>query len=154
MYNFVRVHKTLRRMIERDISFLDVVRVLRGGDIVGDITAGNTEGEWKCKIVARRKGGQRLGRSHGRPEERATVCEDGGVGGPLNQRFYRSGEKIRPAPYPYRASGGLEGIYLLNGYRVEEHDGEQHVSIQPWRQEGRSCESLRPFAGKAQRDRA
>lgn len=42
--------------------------------------------------------------------------------------FYLIGEKVRAKPYRYYACG-LEGIYLLNGYSVEEHDGEQHVTV-------------------------
>lgn len=36
---------------------------------------------------------------------------------------------MRPEPYHYKACG-LEGIYLLNGYTVEEHDGERHVFVE------------------------
>ena len=42
--------------------------------------------------------------------------------------FYLTGEEVRNEPIPYRACG-LEGIYLLNGYSMEEHDGEQHMSV-------------------------
>jgi hypothetical protein len=35
----------LDRMEERDITTMDVLRVLRTGDIVGDIQAGRTSGE-------------------------------------------------------------------------------------------------------------
>jgi DNA-binding transcriptional regulator YiaG len=42
--------------------------------------------------------------------------------------FYLSNEKVRAEPYRYRACG-LDGIYLLNGYTIEEHDGEQHVTV-------------------------
>lgn len=49
------------RMDERGITDLDVLRVLRSGDISGPIEPGAYEGEWKCKIVApikgRREGG-------------------------------------------------------------------------------------------------
>jgi DNA-binding transcriptional regulator YiaG len=44
------------------------------------------------------------------------------------ENFYLTGEKAEKDPWPYRACG-LEGIYLLNGYNVEEHDGEEHVAI-------------------------
>ncbi len=43
-------------------------------------------------------------------------------------KFFLRGEQVKAEPYHYRANG-LEGIYLLNGYSVEEHDGEAHVSI-------------------------
>lgn len=42
--------------------------------------------------------------------------------------FYLTGETVAPAPLHYRACG-LEGIYILNGYTVEEHDGERHFSV-------------------------
>lgn len=42
--------------------------------------------------------------------------------------FYLTGEAVRKEPIPYRACG-LEGIYLLNGYTIEEHEGEQHTSV-------------------------
>lgn len=41
--------------------------------------------------------------------------------------FCLAGEDIRQ-PYHYTMSG-LEGIYLLNGYRIEDVDGEEYVSI-------------------------
>ena len=44
------------------------------------------------------------------------------------ENFYLVGEKEAAEPFSYRISG-LEGVYLMNGYTVEEHDGEQHVSI-------------------------
>lgn len=51
----------LDRMEERDISTLDALRVLRTGDLVGDIVAGRQTGEWKCKMVARKKGSRDMG---------------------------------------------------------------------------------------------
>jgi DNA-binding transcriptional regulator YiaG len=42
--------------------------------------------------------------------------------------FYLAGEDVRREPYRYRACG-LDGIYLLNGYEISVHDGEEHVSI-------------------------
>lgn len=42
--------------------------------------------------------------------------------------FYLTGEEVRNEPIPYRACG-LEGIYLLNGYSLEEHDGDKHMSV-------------------------
>lgn len=42
--------------------------------------------------------------------------------------FYLTGEEVRPEPILYRACG-LDGIYLHNGYRIHEHDGEQHMSV-------------------------
>jgi DNA-binding transcriptional regulator YiaG len=43
------------------------------------------------------------------------------------QGFYIAGEDARD-PLPYRACG-LEGIFLLNGYEIVEHDGDKGVSI-------------------------
>lgn len=45
----------------RGVTQLDVLRALRIGDIVGDIEAGKTVGEWKCKIVECRKGARDIG---------------------------------------------------------------------------------------------
>jgi len=42
--------------------------------------------------------------------------------------FYLSGEEVEAKPYLYKACG-LEGIYLMNGYEIETHDGEQHVTV-------------------------
>lgn len=44
------------------------------------------------------------------------------------ETFFRLGEEVSSEPYAYRAAG-LDGIYLANGYTVEEHDGEKHVRI-------------------------
>ncbi len=44
------------------------------------------------------------------------------------ETFFLTGEDVRTEPYRYKACG-LDGIYLLNGYNVHEHDGEKHVSI-------------------------
>jgi DNA-binding transcriptional regulator YiaG len=44
------------------------------------------------------------------------------------ENFFLTGEEVRNEPYRYRACG-LDGIYLLNGFSIEEHDGEKHVSI-------------------------
>lgn len=51
----------LDRMEEREISQLDALRVLRSGRIVGEITAGQKAGEWKCKVVAKLKGNREAG---------------------------------------------------------------------------------------------
>lgn len=51
----------LDRMEERDITILDALRVLRMGDIVGEIEMGRGAGEWKCKVVAKRKGSRDIG---------------------------------------------------------------------------------------------
>ena len=48
-------------MDERGITTLDVLRVLRTGDIVGKIEAGKNLGEWKCKVVERRKRAREIG---------------------------------------------------------------------------------------------
>ena len=39
-------------MLERDIDMLDVLRVLRTGEIVGTIDPGINADEWKCKVTA------------------------------------------------------------------------------------------------------
>lgn len=51
----------LDRMDERGITTFDALRVLRSGDIVGEIEAGRNPGEWKCKVVERRKGAREIG---------------------------------------------------------------------------------------------
>lgn len=57
---FVKNHAS-ERMEERGITRLDAIRALKAGDIVGDIEAGANSGEWKCKVVERRKGARALG---------------------------------------------------------------------------------------------
>ena len=52
---------TQDRMVGRGITTLDVLRVMRTGSIEGDITAGRSAGEWKCKMVARIKGSREVG---------------------------------------------------------------------------------------------
>lgn len=42
-------------------------------------------------------------------------------------QFYLVGQEVRE-PLLYRGCG-LDGIYLLNGYTEEEHDGERHLSV-------------------------
>ena len=51
----------LDQMDARGITRLDALRVLRVGDIVGEIEAGKSVGEWKCKIVERRKRARDVG---------------------------------------------------------------------------------------------
>lgn len=47
----------------------------------------------------------------------------------MSDKFLLSGECIDDQePHLYRACG-LEGIYLLNGFVIEEHDGDESVSI-------------------------
>lgn len=48
-------------MDERGITDMDVLRVLRTGEISGDIVPGLHEGEWKCKIIAPVKGRREVG---------------------------------------------------------------------------------------------
>jgi hypothetical protein len=43
------------------------------------------------------------------------------------RHFFKPAEEFRD-PYRYKACG-LDNIYLLNGYDVEEHDGEKHVFV-------------------------
>ena len=52
---------SLDRMDERGITTLDVLRALRAGEIVGKIEAGKGLGEWKCKIIERRKRAREIG---------------------------------------------------------------------------------------------
>lgn len=42
--------------------------------------------------------------------------------------FFLIGEDVSAKPYLYRACG-LDGIYLMNGFTVENHDGEEHVAV-------------------------
>jgi DNA-binding transcriptional regulator YiaG len=42
--------------------------------------------------------------------------------------FHLVGEELKATPYRYRACG-LDGIYLLNGFVIEMHDGDAHVAI-------------------------
>lgn len=47
----------------------------------------------------------------------------------MSETFYLTSEEVRNEPVLYRACG-LDEIYLLNGYDLEDHDGEQHLSVQ------------------------
>ena len=51
----------LDRMEERGITTLDALRVLKSGDISGDVEAGKNQGEWKCKVVAPIRGSREVG---------------------------------------------------------------------------------------------
>jgi hypothetical protein len=51
----------LDQMELREITTLDALRVLRTGDIIGDIVPGRSVGEWKCKMVARKRGSRAVG---------------------------------------------------------------------------------------------
>lgn len=46
----------------------------------------------------------------------------------MSETFYLNSEDVRNEPVLYRACG-LDEIYLLNGYDLEDHDGEQHMSV-------------------------
>ena len=50
-----------QRLELRDISDLEAIKVLRLGEIKGDIEPGGNRGEWKCKIVAPIKGRRDVG---------------------------------------------------------------------------------------------
>ncbi len=39
------------RMVERDIDMLNILDVLRLGDVSGEIEPGKGEDEWKCKVT-------------------------------------------------------------------------------------------------------
>lgn len=45
-----------------------------------------------------------------------------------NLHFYRSGEAIEGEALHYKECG-LDNVYLLNGFNVEEYEGEEYVSI-------------------------
>ena len=49
------------RMDLRSITRIDVIRVLRRGHLDGDIVAGQSPGEWKCKVVANVRGSRDIG---------------------------------------------------------------------------------------------
>lgn len=51
----------LERMEERGIDRLDVIRVLKFGEIKGGIEPGRSAGEWKCKMAYRLKGSREIG---------------------------------------------------------------------------------------------
>jgi DNA-binding transcriptional regulator YiaG len=42
--------------------------------------------------------------------------------------FCWSGEEVRRSPYAYTVCG-LDNIFLLNGYRTDDHDGEESISV-------------------------
>ena len=45
------------------------------------------------------------------------------------ERFYYGGHEPAPKPYLYKECG-LNNIYLMNGFTLEEVDGERYVSVQ------------------------
>lgn len=45
-----------------------------------------------------------------------------------HEKFYCGGAAPADKPYHYKESG-LDNIYLMNGYTIEEVDGEEYVSI-------------------------
>lgn len=49
------------QMVSRDILDTQALKVLRTGDIEGEIEAGRSNGEWKCKMVAPIKGNRDVG---------------------------------------------------------------------------------------------
>lgn len=47
----------------------------------------------------------------------------------MSDNFYLTGESVRDSePHSYRVCG-LDGIFLLNGFDIDYHDGERHVFI-------------------------
>ncbi len=44
------------RSEERGITFVDALSILRGGQIDDAPTAGNHDGEWRCKVVKKLRG--------------------------------------------------------------------------------------------------
>lgn len=49
------------RMGLRSITRIDVIRALKRGHIDGDVVAGQSPGEWKCKVVANVRGSRDIG---------------------------------------------------------------------------------------------
>ena len=49
--NIIFSYHARDRMDKRDISDADVLRILRNGDLRGDVKQGQEENEWKLKIV-------------------------------------------------------------------------------------------------------
>jgi len=52
---------SIDRMEKRGIARLDGLRVLRMGELRGEIECGKSTGEWKCKMVAKLKGSREIG---------------------------------------------------------------------------------------------
>ena len=51
------------------------------------------------------------------------------MGRPLKrENFLLSGENIEPVPYRYTGCG-LDGIYLLNGFTIEEDEDDKYVRV-------------------------
>lgn len=48
-------------MEERGITDREAIRVLRVGELKGEIEPGTQRGEWKCKVVAPMKGSREIG---------------------------------------------------------------------------------------------
>lgn len=59
--NVIPSEHALDRMDQRGITMLDAIRVLQRGSIVGSIVAGANLGEWKCKVVERRRKARAIG---------------------------------------------------------------------------------------------
>lgn len=71
----------------------------------------------------------RSGRRNNNIVKRAPIGENSGVGRPvIGDLFYLSGEDIQAKPYPYTGCG-LDNIFLINGYKITHHDGEEYVAI-------------------------
>ena len=49
------------RMEERSITRQDAIRVLRIGEIEGEIERGQKPREWKCKVIGKVKGSREIG---------------------------------------------------------------------------------------------
>lgn len=68
-------------------------------------------------------------RSDNRAGKRPPVRKDRGMGKPVSsEAFCWSGEEVRREPYAYTVCG-LDNIFLLNGYQISYHDGEESVSV-------------------------
>lgn len=70
---------------------------------------------------------RRRGRDH-RSHRGQAVRGNRRMGRPVTDVFAWTGEPEKKEPYPYLTCG-LDNIFLLNGYRVIRHDGEEGVSV-------------------------
>lgn len=59
--NVMPSEHAFERMDQRGITLLDVLRVLQRGGIEGEIVSGANLGEWKCKVVERRRKARPIG---------------------------------------------------------------------------------------------
>jgi DNA-binding transcriptional regulator YiaG len=68
-------------------------------------------------------------RNNNSADKRPPARKDSGGGRPVSSdTSCWSGEEVRREPYAYTVCG-LDSIFLLNGYQVSYHDGEEFVSV-------------------------